>query len=89
MYRISSGTTHGMKDTTVAVLGRRRAAGESIKVITKEYASRTGLEPVVISGSSPGAGVFGHLELARENRQETKHDDPCDGRSGLHWQRDG
>ena len=58
--------TGGISGGTVAVLGRRPAAGESIKVITKEYARRTVHEPVVISGSSPGAGVFGHLELARE-----------------------
>jgi L-arabinokinase len=64
--------TGGGSGGTVAVLGRRPAAAESIKVITKEYARRTGHEPVVISGSSPGAGVFGHLELVRENRQETK-----------------
>ncbi len=62
--------TGGGSGGTVAVLGRSDA-GESIEAVTKEYARRTGFEPLVISGSSPGAGVFGHLELARENRQET------------------
>jgi galactokinase len=62
--------TGGGSGGTVAVLGRSDA-GESIELIAKEYARRTGHEPLVISGSSPGAGVFGHLKLARENRQET------------------
>ncbi|MDQ3135678.1 MAG: GHMP kinase, partial [Acidobacteriota bacterium] len=61
--------TGGGSGGTVAVLGRSDA-GKSIEAITKEYARRTGHEPFVISGSSPGAGVFGHLELERENWQE-------------------
>ena len=61
--------TGGGSGGTVAVLGRE-GAEKSIEAITKEYARRTGHEPLVISGSSPGAGVFGHLKLARESEQE-------------------
>jgi galactokinase len=54
--------TGGGSGGTVAVLGRRDAAA-SVEAVAKEYARRTRREPLVISGSSPGAGVFGHLRL--------------------------
>ena len=60
--RITGGGSGG----TVAVLGDRNA-GPSIEAITDLYAQRTGYRPIVFSGSSPGAGVFGHLRLAREH----------------------
>lgn len=58
-------TTGGGSGGTVAVLGRREAHA-SVEAVAREYARRTGYEPLVISGSSPGAGVFGHLRLAQK-----------------------
>jgi L-arabinokinase len=58
--------TGGGSGGTVAVLGRRGAT-DSVEVVTNEYARRTQHEPLVISGSSPGAGVFGHLRLVKES----------------------
>ena len=55
--------TGGGSGGTVAVLGHCEA-GAAIAAITQEYARRTGYQPLVISGSSPGASVFGHLRLA-------------------------
>jgi L-arabinokinase len=55
--------TGGGSGGTVAVLGRRGARA-SVEALAGEYARRTGHEPFIISGSSPGAGVFGHLKLA-------------------------
>lgn len=57
--------TGGGSGGTVALLGRRGAA-DSVEALAKEYARRTGHEPFVISGSSPGAGAFGHLRLVKE-----------------------
>jgi L-arabinokinase len=58
--------TGGGSGGTVAVLGRRGAA-VSLEAVAKEYARRTRYEPLVIKGSSPGAGVFGHLRLMRDD----------------------
>jgi galactokinase len=57
--------TGGGSGGTVAVLGQA-AAGKAVEAIAREYARRTGHEPLVIVGSSPGAGLFGHLKLVRE-----------------------
>jgi L-arabinokinase len=57
--------TGGGSGGTVAVLGRREAA-DSVEAVAKEYARRTKHEPLIISGSSPGAGIFGHLRLVKE-----------------------
>jgi hypothetical protein len=57
--------TGGGSGGTVAVLGRSDA-GAAVEALAVEYARRTQREPLVISGSSPGAGVFGHLRLSRD-----------------------
>jgi len=57
--RITGGGSGG----TVAVLGQRDKAPASIARIVEMYAQKTGYTPMVIFGSSPGAGVFGHLRL--------------------------
>lgn len=56
--------TGGGSGGTVAVLGRSDAAC-SVGALAAEYARRTGRESFVISGSSPGAGAFGHMRLRR------------------------
>jgi galactokinase len=58
--------TGGGSGGTVAVLGRRDA-GAAVEALAKEYARRTRREPLIISGSSPGACAFGHLKLSRGN----------------------
>jgi galactokinase len=57
--RITGGGSGG----TVAVLGQRDEAAASIARIVEVYEQKTGYRPTVISGSSPGAGVFGHLRV--------------------------
>ena len=57
--RITGGGSGG----TVAVLGQRDEAPAAIARIVDTYAQNTGYRPMVISGSSPGAGAFGHLRL--------------------------
>jgi galactokinase len=54
--------TGGGSGGTVAVLGNR-GAEKIVNEVCEKYASQTGHRPIVISGSSPGAGVFGHLKL--------------------------
>jgi galactokinase len=54
--------TGGGSGGTVAVLGNRDTE-KTVNQLTEKYASHTGHRPIVISGSSPGAGVFGHLKL--------------------------
>jgi L-arabinokinase len=56
--------TGGGSGGTVAVLGHRNAA-EIVESIASEYARREGHKRFVFSGSSPGAGAFGHLALVR------------------------
>ena len=56
--------TGGGSGGTVAVLGLREAGG-AVETVAREYARRTQREPLVISGSSPGAAAFGHLKLSR------------------------
>ena len=56
--RITGGGSGG----TVAVLGRA-GARPTIETITQRFHERTGHQPIVFSGSSPGAGVFDHLRL--------------------------
>lgn len=57
--------TGGGSGGTVAVLGRSDARA-SVEEVAAEYGRRTGREPLVISGSSPGAGVFGHMMLSSQ-----------------------
>jgi galactokinase len=52
--------TGGGSGGTVAVLTNR---GADIESIAAAYASETGHRPVVFSGSSLGAGAFGHLRV--------------------------
>jgi L-arabinokinase len=54
--------TGGGSGGTVAVLGRR-GADAGVKAIAKRFYELTGHRPLIISGSSPGAGVFGNLRL--------------------------
>jgi len=57
--------TGGGSGGTVAVLGAR-GAGEAVRNVAACYRERTGYEPAIISGSSPGAIAFGHLKVARD-----------------------
>ncbi len=59
--------TGGGSGGTVAVLGRRDA-GTVVGRIARQYAEQTGHQALIISGSSRGAGAFGHLIL--RNRQD-------------------
>ncbi|HEX7314114.1 MAG TPA: hypothetical protein VF297_09330 [Pyrinomonadaceae bacterium] len=54
--------TGGGSGGTVAVLGRK-GARPSVEAVAREYERRTGHAPLIISGSSPGAAVFGHLVI--------------------------
>jgi L-arabinokinase len=54
--RITGGGSGG----TVAILGRA-GAKSAIENITRQFYERTGHQPMVFSGSSPGAGAFDHL----------------------------
>src|SRR5215467_12248577 len=54
--------TGGGSGGTVAVLGRRDAVAK-VQFVATEYQRRTGLQPFIISGSSPSASVFGYLRL--------------------------
>jgi len=54
--------TGGGSGGTVAVLGRR-GAGEAVCKVAARYREQTGYEPVIISGSSPGASAFGYLKI--------------------------
>jgi galactokinase len=56
--RITGGGSGG----TVAVLGRADAI-DSIEHLKQEFCRRTGRVPLVLSGSSSGAGVFNYLKL--------------------------
>lgn len=60
--------TGGGSGGTVAVLGNRDAA-ETIKTIATKYGELTGRQSQVISGSSPGAGAFGHVRIIREKKE--------------------
>jgi L-arabinokinase len=54
--------TGGGSGGTVAVLGQR-SAQPAIEAIAKRYAQRSGHQPLIIAGSSAGAGQFGILKL--------------------------
>src|SRR2546425_2616198 len=56
--------TGGGSGGTVAVLGRR-GAGNVVRKIANLYRQKTGYQPTIISGSSPGASVFGQLRLTQ------------------------
>ena len=44
----------------------RREARASVEEVAREYARRTVHQPLVISGSSPGAAEFGYLKLKKQ-----------------------
>ena len=54
--------TGGGSGGTVAVLGKR-GASQAVEDIARLYAHKTGHAPVVLSRSSPGAAVFGYLQV--------------------------
>lgn len=54
--------TGGGSGGTVAVLGHR-SAGPAVEEVAIRYAQRTGYQPMIISGSSSGAGTFGTLKI--------------------------
>jgi len=56
--------TGGGSGGTVAVLGRRDA-GAAVAEVARTFAEKTGHEPCIFSGSSPGSAAFGHLILRR------------------------
>jgi galactokinase len=56
--------TGGGSGGTVAILGLR-GARDKVARIAQQYQTMTGYQPAIISGSSPGAGAFGHLKLRR------------------------
>ncbi len=63
--RITGGGSGG----TVAVLGSR-AANDVIENIARRFEESTGYQPLVISGSSPGASTFNHLKLTKKTSTE-------------------
>jgi L-arabinokinase len=58
--RITGGGSGG----TVAVLARK-GSNKSIQELTRRFRERTGYQPLVISGSSPGAGTFNQITLEK------------------------
>jgi len=56
--------TAGGSGGTVAILSRRDA-GPVVARVAEKYASETGYQPYIFSGSSPGSAEFGHLRLAK------------------------
>jgi L-arabinokinase len=56
--------TGGGSGGTVAVL-TRRGAEDAIRRIASQFASETGYQPYVFSGSSPGSAAFGTLRLRK------------------------
>jgi galactokinase len=58
--------TGGGSGGTVAVLSRRDA-GPVVARVAEKYASETGYQPYIFSGSSPGSAEFGHLKLMRND----------------------
>ncbi|MCM3872467.1 MAG: hypothetical protein ND895_17420 [Pyrinomonadaceae bacterium] len=56
--------TGGGSGGTVAVLGRRDAAA-AVAEVARRFAEKTGHQPYIFSGSSPGSAAFGHLVVRR------------------------
>lgn len=57
--------TGGGSGGTVAVLGDRNA-GQALTDVANSYATLTGHQPHIFSGSSPGGAAFGHLVAQRK-----------------------
>jgi len=56
--------TGGGSGGTVAVLGKRDAAA-AVAQVARSFADKTGHQPYIFSGSSPGSAAFGNLILRR------------------------
>lgn len=56
--------TGGGSGGTVAVLGRRDA-WPAVAAVAHSFAEKTGYQPYIFSGSSPGSAAFGHLIVRR------------------------
>jgi galactokinase len=56
--------TGGGSGGTVAVLGMREA-GAAVEKVAERFAEKTGYQPYIFSGSSPGSAAFGHLVVRR------------------------
>src|SRR5262245_19631119 len=56
--------TGGGSGGTVAILSHRDA-GAAVARVAEKYASETGYQPYIFSGSSPGSAKFGHLRLTQ------------------------
>jgi L-arabinokinase len=56
--------TGGGSGGTVAVLGKRDA-GAAVAEVAQSFAEKTGHQPYIFSGSSPGSAAFGHLVVRR------------------------
>jgi L-arabinokinase len=56
--------TGGGSGGTVAVLGSRDA-GAAVAQVARSFAEKTGHEPYIFNGSSPGSAAFGHLRVRR------------------------
>src|SRR5262249_15989082 len=54
--------TGGGSGGTVAILSHRDA-GAAVARVAEKYASETGYQPYIFSGSSPGSAEFGYLIL--------------------------
>jgi galactokinase len=54
--------TGGGSGGTVAVLGNRNS-GKTLNDVAASYATLTGHQPYIFSGSSPGSAAFGHLSV--------------------------
>ena len=54
--------TGGGSGGTVAVLGKRGAA-PAVAQVARSFADKTGHQPYIFTGSSPGSAAFGHLIL--------------------------
>lgn len=59
--------TGGGSGGTVAVLGRR-GANQAVCEVAARYRQQTGYQPLIISGSSPGASTFGCLKIKKGDR---------------------
>jgi galactokinase len=55
--------TGGGSGGTVAILGLRKEAEDSVRRIAESYAQETGYRAHIFSKSSPGSAAFGHLKL--------------------------
>ncbi|MBO0722033.1 MAG: GHMP kinase, partial [Blastocatellia bacterium] len=60
--------TGGGSGGTVAVLGKH-GAEKIVGELCEKYSRRTGRETTLVSGSSPGAGIFGHLKYKADSPQ--------------------